>query len=66
MDERRLIVRAVIAFYASGIGVFTGDLVSCEMQRPGKCDSSRERLMGALSAGPAALLGILVKSSPSP
>lgn len=66
MDERRLIVRAVIAFYASGIGLFAGDLMNCELRRPGECDNSRGRLEGAVTAAPAALLAILVKSSPSP
>lgn len=66
MDERRFIIRAVVGFYASGIGLFAGDLVSCEMRRPGECDNSRGRLEGAVTAAPAALLAILVKSSPTP
>lgn len=66
MDERSLIVRAVIAFYASGIALFAGDLLHCEMRRPGECDNSRGRLEGAVTAAPAALLAILVKSSPTP
>lgn len=66
MDERRFIIRWIVAFYASGIGLFAGDLVSCEMRRPGECDNSRGRLEGAVTAAPAALLAILVKSSPTP
>jgi hypothetical protein len=66
MDERRFIIRAVVAFYASGIGLFAGDLINCELKRPGECDNARGRLEGAVSAAPAALLAILVKSSPTP
>ena len=66
MDERRFIIRAVVGFYASGIGIFAGDLVNCEMKRPGECDNTRGRLEGSVTAAPAALLAILIKSSETP
>jgi hypothetical protein len=66
MDERRFVIRCIVAFYASGIGIFAGDLVACEQRRPGECDNSRGRLEGAVTAAPAALLALLVKSSSSP
>lgn len=66
MDERRFVIRCIVSFYASGIGLFAGDLVSCEMRIPGQCDNSRGRLEGAVTAAPAALLALLVKSSPAP
>jgi hypothetical protein len=64
MNERSFIIRAVVAFYASGIGLFAGDLMSCEIRNPGTCDNSRGRLEGAVTAAPAALLAILVRSTP--
>jgi hypothetical protein len=64
MNERSYIIRAVVGFYASGIGLFAADLTSCELRRPGECDNSRGRLEGAVTAAPAALLAILIKSSP--
>jgi hypothetical protein len=66
MNERSYIIRAVVGFYASGIGLFAGDLLTCEMRKPGECDNSRGRLEGAVTAAPAALLAILIKSSPGP
>lgn len=66
MTERSFIIRAVVGFYASGIGLFAGDLINCEVNRPGECDNSRGRLEGSVTAAPAALLAILVKSSPTP
>lgn len=63
MNERSYIIRAVVGFYASGIGLFAGDLLTCEMRNPGKCDSSRGRLEGSVTAAPAALLAILIKGS---
>lgn len=66
MNERSYIIRAVVGFYASGIGIFAGDLLSCELRRPGECDNSRGRLEGSVSAAPAALLAVLIKSHPEP
>jgi hypothetical protein len=66
MDERRFLIRWIVAFYALGIGVFGTDLALCETKRPTQCDNSRGRLEGALTAAPAALLALLVKSSPDP
>jgi hypothetical protein len=66
MDERRFVIRCIVAFYASGIALFAGDLINCEVRTPGKCDNSRGRLEGAVTAAPAALLALLVKSSPTP
>jgi hypothetical protein len=66
MDERRFLIRWIVAFYATGIGAFATDLAICEGRRPSQCDSSRGRLEGALTAAPAALLALLVKSSGSP
>lgn len=65
MDERRFIIRAVVAFYASGICLFAGDLATCELRRPGQCDTSRGRLEGTITAAPAALLALLVRASPN-
>jgi hypothetical protein len=64
MDERRFLIRWVVAFYACGIAVFCADLAICETRKPGECDNSRGRLEGAITTAPAALLAILVKSSP--
>jgi hypothetical protein len=66
MDERRFLIRWIVAFYAIGIGTFGTDLAICEARKPGECDNARGRLEGALTAAPAALLALLVKSSPSP
>ena len=66
MDERRFLIHWIVAFYAIAIGAFGTDLAICEARKPGECDSSRGRLEGALTAAPAALLAVLVKSSPSP
>jgi hypothetical protein len=64
MAERCFLIRCIVAFYAIGITVFVGDLAICESRRPGECDNSRGRLEGALTAGPASLLALLVKTSP--
>ena len=64
MDERRFVIRCIVAFYACGIAVFCTDLTVCEIRRPGQCDTSRGRLEGAITAAPAALLALLVKTSP--
>jgi hypothetical protein len=66
MDERRFLIRWVVAFYACGIVVFCADLAICETRKFGECDNSRSRLTAALTAAPAALLAILVKASPDP
>ncbi len=66
MDERRFLIRWIVGFYAIGIGVFGTDLAICEARRPNECDNSRERLTAGLTAAPAALLALLVKSSPEP
>jgi hypothetical protein len=66
MEERHFIIRCIVAFYACGIAVFCADLAICESRKPGMCDNSRGRLEGAITAAPAALLALLVKSSPTP
>lgn len=66
MEERHFIIRCIVAFYACGITVFCADLAICEFRKPGMCDNSRGRLEGAITAAPAALLALLVKSSPTP
>ena len=66
MNERTYIIRAVVGFYAAGIGLFAGDLMTCELRKPGTCDSSRGRLEGAVTAAPAALLAILIPKSTEP
>jgi hypothetical protein len=66
MNERSYIIRAVVGFYASGIGLFAGDLLNCELRNPGTCDNSRGRLEGAVTAAPAALLAILIPKAPEP
>lgn len=66
MNERSYIIRAVVGFYASGIGLFAGDLLSCELRHSRACDSSRGRLEGAVTAAPAALLAILIPKSSEP
>ena len=63
-NERGLLIRCIVSFYAVGIGLFAADLSTCEWRRPGSCDTSRARLEGAIAAGPTALLALLVKSSP--
>lgn len=64
MDERRFVIRCIVGFYACGIAVFATDMAICEARRPGECDNSRGRLEGAVTAAPAALLALLVKSAP--
>lgn len=64
MDERRFIIRWIVAFYGIGIAVFCADLAVCETRRPGTCDNPRGRLEGAFTAAPAALLALLVKTAP--
>lgn len=64
MDERRFVIRCIVAFYASGIALFAGDLLNCELRSPGTCDNPRGRLEGAVTAAPAALLALLVKTAP--
>ena len=64
MDERRFIIRWIVAFYGIGIAVFCADLAICETRNPGTCDNSRGRLEGAFTAAPAALLALLVKTAP--
>jgi len=64
MNERSYIIRAVVGFYAAGIGLFAGDLLTCEMRNPGTCDNSRGRLEGSVTAAPAALLAILIPKGP--
>lgn len=64
MDERRFIIRWIVAFYGLGIAVFCADLAVCETRNPGTCDNSRGRLEGAFTAAPAALLALLVKTAP--
>ena len=64
MNERSYVIRAVVGFYASGIGLFAGDLMNCELRNPGTCDNSRGRLEGAVTAAPAALLAILIPKGP--
>jgi hypothetical protein len=64
MAERCFLIRCIVAFYAIGIIVFVGDLAICESRRPGECDNSRGRLEGSITAAPAALIALLVKTSP--
>jgi hypothetical protein len=66
MNERRFIIRWIVAFYGTGIAVFCTDLAVCETRKPGTCDSSRGRLEGAVTAAPAALLALLVQTPPEP
>ncbi len=66
MDERRFIIRWIVAFYGVGIAVFCTDLAVCETRKPGTCDNSRGRLEGAVTAAPAALLALLVQTDPDP
>lgn len=61
INERSFLIRCVVAFYAAGVLLFTIDLGVCEVRRPGTCDSTRGRLEGAITAGPAALLALLVR-----
>jgi hypothetical protein len=64
MEERRFLIRWIVAFYAAGIAVFCTDLTVCEIRKAGQCDSPRGRLEGAITTAPAALLALLVKTSP--
>lgn len=66
MDERQFLIRWIVCFFVAAIAAFAVDLAICEVRRPGLCDSSRGRMEGSLTAAPAALLALLVKSSPSP